>query len=284
MNTVTTRLQLQASLQQLRNEGKSIGLVPTMGNLHDGHLALVNAAIEHCDVTVVSIFVNPLQFGPGEDLAAYPRTLEKDIAVLEEAKCDILFVPDASEIYEDGLERHTRVSVPGLTSEFCGASRPGHFDGVTTVVAKLFNLVQPHTAYFGLKDYQQFLVIRKMTVDLAMDIELVGIETVREESGLALSSRNSYLNKEEKELATRLYHVLQLTVDAIDNGDRDYSRLEQSAAQQLGGSRILLDYFAIRDARNLQAPKAGSEELVILGAIRIGASRLIDNVRIRLAS
>ena len=280
MQIVTTSSQLQQALQKVRAHHNTIGLVPTMGNLHAGHMALVGAAVSDCDFALATIFVNPLQFGASEDLSAYPRTPDEDIHLLQEAGCELLFTPSIAEIYPDGLERHTRVHVPALTDEFCGASRPGHFDGVTTVVAKLFNLTQPDRAYFGLKDFQQFLVIRKMVKDLAMDIQLTGIETVREPSGLAMSSRNNYLTAAQRLQAASIYQTLLATAASIQAGDTDYPELERNAAMQLAGDNSMLDYFAIRDADNLQTPCPETAELVILTAVRIGPTRLIDNIRI----
>ncbi|MEQ8952941.1 MAG: pantoate--beta-alanine ligase [Gammaproteobacteria bacterium] len=282
MIELSTRQELESELQRQRKQGKSMGLVPTMGNLHAGHMSLVATAMELCDVVVVTIFVNPLQFGPTEDLAAYPRTPEQDIQLLNHSGCEILFTPAVSEIYPTGLDAHCKVIVPGLTREFCGASRPGHFDGVTTVVAKLFNIIRPDMAFFGLKDYQQFLVISKMVADLAMNVELHAVETVREESGLALSSRNRYLSPEEKAYAARLFGMLSTTADSIRGGNRNYPALESNAAQQLDSQAVSLDYFAIRNAEDLRAADADTETIVILGAIRIGATRLIDNIQLRL--
>lgn len=258
----------------------TLGFVPTMGNLHAGHLSLVARARADHDLVVVSIFVNPLQFGANEDLDAYPRTLDADSAALIDAGCDVLFLPSAEELYGDDMLKSTRVQVPELGADYCGASRPGHFDGVTTVVAKLFNIVQPDAAYFGLKDYQQFSIIRKMVSDLAMPVALHGVDTVREASGLALSSRNGYLTPEQKALAPLLYQTIKSIGEAIAAGEQDFKRLTQAGKQQLQEAGFQLDYLAIANAASLRTATKEDSHLVILVAAYLGSTRLIDNLRI----
>ena len=272
---------LRLILKTARSQGKSIALVPTMGNLHEGHLQLVRQARERYDFIVCSIFVNPMQFSENEDLAAYPRTLEADCESLRSESCDCLFLPCVKEIYGDGLEQQTSVHVPGLTENFCGNSRPGHFEGVATVVTKLFNIAQPDAAFFGLKDYQQFLVIQKLTHDLALDIAIHGIETHREESGLAMSSRNNYLSPQHKEQAASLYRCLQSCAEKIQQGNTDFQQLEEDAKKELKQASLKLDYFQICDAQSLLASTTDTQSIAILGAVFIGKSRLIDNIRLQ---
>lgn len=250
-----------------------------MGNLHEGHLQLIRQARDRYDFIVCSIFVNPLQFGENEDLAAYPRTLDADSESLRLENCDCLFLPSVDEIYSDGLQHQTSVRVPGITENFCGRSRPGHFDGVATVVTKLFNIVQPDAAFFGLKDYQQFLVITKLTKDLALDIAIHGIETHREESGLAMSSRNNYLSTEQRGKAAILYQSLQDCAQKILEGITDFDRLEAAAKRQLKKAALDPDYFQVCDADTLQPPSPDTQQFAILGAVFLGKTRLIDNIR-----
>jgi len=257
--------------------------VPTMGNLHEGHLQLIRQAKDRYDFIVCSIFVNPLQFGENEDLDAYPRTLEADCESLRAENCDCVFLPSVEEIYGNALEQQTSVNVPGLTENFCGSSRPGHFDGVATVVTKLFNIVQPDAAFFGLKDYQQFLVIKKMTKDLALEIAIHGIETHREESGLAMSSRNNYLSEQQRQQAAGLYRCLQNCAEKIQQGETDFQRLEEAARRELQQASLEPDYLQICDADTLLPPSLDTEHIAILGAVFIGKSRLIDNIRLHRA-
>lgn len=273
---------LRQILKTARSQGKSIALIPTMGNLHDGHLQLVSQARDRYDFLVCSIFVNPLQFGPSEDLDAYPRTLDADREKLQAELCDCLFVPPVSQMYPTGMERQTQIKVPGLSENFCGSSRPGHFEGVALVVTKLFNIVQPDAAFFGLKDYQQFLVIRKLTEDLELDIAIHGIETHREESGLAMSSRNNYLSEEERAQAANLYRILQSCADQIIAGSRDYKTLENAAAEELKKASLKPDYFQVCNADTLEPPTADTQQFAILAAAFVGKSRLIDNIRFEL--
>lgn len=282
MHTISNKHSLRELLNETRNSRKSIGLVPTMGNLHEGHLELVKKAKANADFVVCSIFVNPLQFGPNEDLAAYPRTLGEDIAKLATVSCDCLFIPAVSEIYGGDLKAQSTVQVPKLTKLYCGKSRPGHFEGVATIVCKLFNLVQPDMAVFGLKDYQQFLVIRKMIADLEFDIDLVGVEIQREAHGLALSSRNRYLSDEQQQKAALIYQSLLDIEKRIRKGNQDFSGLEALAKQRLHDSGFEVDYFSICNANTLQAASILDREFVILAAVQVGPSRLLDNVRFTL--
>lgn len=284
MQIHSDKSKLRALLKAVKLEGKTIGLVPTMGNLHGGHMQLIKEAREKTDFLVCTIFVNPLQFGANEDLDSYPRTLEADAEKLETEHCDCLFAPQENEIYGTDLDAQTIIKVPGLTENFCGQSRPGHFDGVATVVSKLFNIVQPNIAFFGLKDYQQFLVIQKFTADLGLDIELVGVETQREESGLALSSRNNYLSDEQKQSAASIYQCLTHCREQIKQGNRDFPGLEKAAQLTLQQQGLKPDYFSICNAKNLHSASTKDKDLVILAAAYIGQSRLIDNIRLQLAS
>ena len=253
-----------------------------MGNLHDGHLALVRACREASDVCVVSIFVNPTQFAAGEDYQSYPRTLANDLALLEEHGVDLVFQPSVEEMYPDGQADHAEVSVPALANTLCGASRLGHFNGVATVVAKLFNIVAPAQAFFGEKDWQQLTLIRAMAQQLNMPVEVAGIPTVRAWNGLALSSRNNYLSTEEREQAALLYRTLDGTKAAIEAGDRDYAAAENSASRALTVGGFHVDYVAVRDADRLTPPDAKSVRLRVLAAARLGGARLIDNVGLAL--
>lgn len=261
-----------------RQQGESIILVPTMGNLHAGHLQLVKQAKQLADKVVVSIFVNPTQFVAGEDYETYPRTVEDDVAHLQTIDPDLLFVPDVNEVYPAGVEHETQVVVPGLDSIFCGAFRPGHFTGVATVVTKLLNMVQPDIALFGKKDYQQLLVIKKLVTDLSLPVEIIGAETVREASGLAMSSRNRYLSVSEKEIAAELYQVLVTISAAIKTGRRDYHQLETDAVEHLQNKGFKTEYLNIRNAIDLDEPK--EDDLIVLVAAWLGKARLIDNIPI----
>jgi pantoate--beta-alanine ligase len=259
-----------------------VALVPTMGNLHAGHLRLVTQARRGSGRIVVSVFVNPMQFGPGEDFERYPRTLQADALALETAGVDLLFCPPVEEIYPAGhLGSQTRVVVPAeLSSQLCGVSRPGHFDGVATVVCKLLNLVGPDTALFGEKDYQQLLVIRRMVRDLNLDVEVLGVPTVREPDGLALSSRNGYLSPEERAAAPALYEVLRAMGRHLQAGERNFAELESKAAGSLREAGFEPDYMAVRRAVDLGLPDGGTPtaDLRVLGAGWLGGTRLIDNL------
>lgn len=271
--------ELRASVAVWRKAGKRIAFVPTMGNLHAGHLALVTAAGRMADRVVVSIFVNPMQFGEGEDFAAYPRTFDEDQAQLIAAGVDLLFAPTVDTIYPRDSRQQTRVEVPGLSDVLCGVSRPRHFIGVATIVCKLFNLVLPDLALFGEKDFQQLQVIRRMVSDLAFPIEIVGRPTVREDDGLAMSSRNGYLTSAQRATAPLLYKTLLATADGIRRGNLDYGALEKEAEKALAEGGFRPDYFAIRRAEDLAMPDESTEALVILAAAYLGSTRLIDNLR-----
>jgi len=259
-----------------------VALVPTMGNLHEGHLTLVRRAREVADAVVVSIFVNPLQFDRKEDLEAYPRTLEEDKALLAAEDVDLVFTPTVEAIYPLSMDVHTRVEVPGLSDIFCGASRPGHFVGVATIVCKLFNMVQPHCALFGKKDFQQLLIIRRMVEDLAMPVEIIGVDTVREADGLAMSSRNNYLDEAQRTRAPALYAALRRTADALREGRRDFALLEEEATRMIAEAGLKPDYLGIRRAEDLAEPGKDDTSLVILGAAFLGLARLIDNLEVDL--
>ncbi len=282
MNTVKSVRELRAAIAQARSEGKQIGFVPTMGNLHAGHAALVAKAAQRADFVVASIFVNPLQFGPSEDLDKYPRTLVADQEKLFDAGCNLLFTPDVEEMYPHGLAGQTRVSVAGVSEGLCGASRPGHFEGVATVVTKLFNMVQPDLAVFGQKDFQQLAVIRTLVRDLNMPIQIIGEATVRAEDGLALSSRNGYLNAEQRAAAPTLYRSLEQIASAILAGERDYPRLIAQAQQLQSAAGFRPDYLEIRESNSLRPASAEDRQLVILVAAFIGSTRLIDNLTLEL--
>lgn len=274
--------ELRQLLNSYRHGGKTIAFVPTMGNLHSGHIRLVEKAGELADIVVSSIFVNPMQFGRNEDLDKYPRTPDADIEKLTAAGCAVLFAPSASEMYPLGLDQHTVVSVPAISERHCGASRPGHFDGVATVVSKLFNIVQPDHAVFGLKDYQQFKVISKMNADLCFGIQLTGVETERDANGLALSSRNGYLSDTEKETALTIIQTLRNTAALITGGDRNYSALEQRAKTLFEEKQMRPDYFSVCQADTLAPATAEDTRLVILAAAFVGSTRLIDNIEVNL--
>ncbi|OLF52011.1 pantoate--beta-alanine ligase [Pseudomonas chlororaphis] len=282
MNTVKTVRELRAAVARARSEGKRIGFVPTMGNLHSGHAALVTKAAQRVDFVVASIFVNPLQFGAGEDLDKYPRTLAADQEKLLQAGCHLLFAPTVEEMYPDGMAGQTRVSVPQLSEGLCGASRPGHFEGVATVVSKLFNMVQPDLAVFGQKDFQQLAVIRALVHDLNMPIQIIGEPTVRADDGLALSSRNGYLSDEQRAIAPALYSSLSHIAQAIGRGERDYAQLLGTQKQALEAAGFRPDYLEVRHALTLRPATAGDRDLVILAAAYLGATRLIDNLHLDL--
>ncbi|WP_060509327.1 pantoate--beta-alanine ligase [Pseudomonas sp. NBRC 111124] len=282
MNTVKTIRELRAAVARARSEGKRIGFVPTMGNLHSGHAALVTKAAQRADFVVASIFVNPLQFGANEDLDKYPRTLAADQQRLFDAGCHLLFAPTVEEMYPDGMAVQTRVSVPNLSEGLCGASRPGHFEGVATVVSKLFNMVQPDLAVFGEKDYQQLAVIRAMVRDLNMPIQIIGEPTVRAEDGLALSSRNGYLTTEQRSTAPVVYRTLKQIGEALGRGQVDFAALIEQGKANLIAAGLRPDYLEVRHAVNLRPASFGDRDLVILVAAYLGNTRLIDNLYLHL--
>lgn len=273
---------LRESINLWRKQGLKIAFVPTMGNLHQGHIALVDKAKTIADKVVASIFINPMQFGANEDIDSYPRTLLDDQEKLIASGCDLLFTPTASTIYPKGLENQTFVEVPDISDGYCGESRPGHFRGVATVVCKLFNIVQPDLACFGLKDYQQVQVIETMVDDLSMPIEIVALPTVREPSGLALSSRNNYLTAQEKLIAPTLYQNIQWLANAIKD-NKDFMALTKQAAKQINQAGLKTDYIHVCHAKTLQAATANDKELVILAAAFCGKARLIDNILVSLS-
>lgn len=277
MLVVNNPAALREQIGQWHREGRAIAFVPTMGNLHQGHLTLVEEARRHGDKVVVSIFVNPLQFDKAEDLANYPRTLEQDCAALEAAGVDLVFTPTPEIMYPQGLASQTFVEVPGLSSLLEGALRPGHFRGVSTVVTKLFNLVQPNVACFGEKDYQQLALIRKMVADMAMPIEIVGVPTVRAEDGLALSSRNGYLTAVERAIAPELARTMNWIAGQIEAGNSHLPSLVAQASQRLDNAGFRTDAIDIVDADTLESASAESQRLVILMAAYLGKARLIDN-------
>ncbi|EHY3397216.1 pantoate--beta-alanine ligase [Escherichia coli] len=277
MLIIETLPLLRQQIRRLRMEGKRVALVPTMGNLHDGHMKLVDEAKARADVVVVSIFVNPMQFDRPEDLARYPRTLQEDCEKLNKRKVDLVFAPSVKEIYPNGTETHTYVDVPGLSTMLEGASRPGHFRGVSTIVSKLFNLVQPDIACFGEKDFQQLALIRKMVADMGFDIEIVGVPIMRAKDGLALSSRNGYLTVEQRKIAPGLYKVLSSIADKLQAGERDLDEIITIAGQELNEKGFRADDIQIRDADTLLEVSENSKRAVILVAAWLGDARLIDN-------
>jgi len=269
--------ELRTQIRAWRTTGARIAFVPTMGNLHAGHLSLVSAGHARAERVVASIFVNPLQFGPSEDLDAYPRTLDSDRRQLDATGCDLLFTPSVGEMYPRGQDTQTRVEVPGISDILCGASRPGHFIGVATVVCKLLNMVQPDIALFGEKDFQQLLVIRRLVEDLAMPVEIVGVPTARESDGLAMSSRNGYLTPEERALAPVLYRVLNATAERVRTGE-PVKCAEQAGLEALATEGLRPDYLGVRRAGDLAPAGAGDRTVVILAAAYLGRARLIDNL------
>ncbi|HHV8492265.1 TPA: pantoate--beta-alanine ligase [Escherichia coli] len=277
MLIIETLPLLRQQIRRLRMEGKRVALVPTMGNLHDGHMKLVDEAKARADVVVVSIFVNPMQFDRPEDLVRYPRTLQEDCEKLNKRKVDLVFAPSVKEIYPNGTETHTYVDVPGLSTMLEGASRPGHFRGVSTIVSKLFNLLQPDIACFGEKDFQQLALIRKMVADMGFDIEIVGVPIMRAKDGLALSSRNGYLTAEQRKIAPGLYKVLSSIADKLQAGERDLDEIITIAGQELNEKGFRADDIQIRDADTLLEVSENSKRAVILVAAWLGDARLIDN-------
>ncbi|MCW8829001.1 MAG: pantoate--beta-alanine ligase [Gammaproteobacteria bacterium] len=282
MQVLHTIERVREQVRAWNKAGESVAFVPTMGNLHAGHLALVARARECADRVVVSIFVNPLQFGKGEDLEAYPRTPAEDQQKLVAAATDLLFMPEEQEIYPHGRDGVTFVEVPGISDLLCGASRPGHFRGVATVVCKLLNIVQPDVACFGQKDFQQLAVLRRMVNELNMPLEVVGGPTVREADGLAMSSRNRYLTAAERERAPAIYQILQTLEQWLRQGQRDFSALEQEGRAMLQRAGLQPDYLVVRRTDDLLPPMGGESSLVLLAAAYLGRARLIDNVLIEL--
>ena len=280
MQTLHRISELRDRISSARAMGQRIAFVPTMGNLHAGHLTLVEAARAHGECVVASVFVNPLQFGPNEDLDAYPRTLDADQEALAAARTDLLFAPPVEEMYPDGAALQTRVAVPALGDLLCGATRPGHFEGVATVVTKLLAIVAPDVAVFGRKDFQQLTIIRRLVRDLSLPVEIVGIPTVRADDGLALSSRNGYLNADERARAPALQQTLRRVADALVAGDPDHASLEARGKAQLEAAGLRPDYLSVRRSTDLQPAGPADDSLVVLGAAWLGRTRLIDNIEI----
>ena len=273
---------LRNALDSLRRSGKTIACVPTMGNLHDGHLQLIRLAKERADYAVATIFVNRLQFGLNEDWDQYPRTFASDCSKLESEHCDFLFAPDETEMYPNGMDGQTRVICPTMTDVLCGASRPGHFEGVTTVVTKLLHIVEPDMAVFGLKDFQQLAIVRRMAADLCMPVEIIGAPIARDVDGLALSSRNSFITEDERPKANQLHLSLSWVKEQIQQGDKDYRKLEISAREQIEKAGFKPDYFSVCNAETLELAVDDDKELAILGALFTTQARLIDNLRLSL--
>ncbi|CAD7560759.1 Pantoate--beta-alanine ligase [Citrobacter europaeus] len=283
MLIIETLPLLRQHIRRLRQEGKRVALVPTMGNLHDGHMKLVDEAKARADVVIVSIFVNPMQFDRPDDLVRYPRTLQEDCEKLNKRKVDYVFAPAVEEIYPQGLEGQTFVDVPGLSTMLEGASRPGHFRGVATIVSKLFNLIQPDIACFGEKDFQQLALIRKMVADMGYDIEIVGVPIIRAKDGLALSSRNGYLTTEQRKIAPGLHKVMNGIAEKLIAGNRELQEIIAIAEQELNEKGFRADDIQIRDADTLQELTETSKRAVILAAAWLGQARLIDNQSVTLA-
>ena len=280
MRAVTTVAEVRAQVRRWRLAGQRVVFVPTMGNLHAGHLSLIEAARSHGDHFVASIFVNPMQFGPNEDFAHYPRTPQRDEQMLRAAGCDLMFMPDVAEIYPHGAQRATQVVVPGLSAILCGEFRPGHFEGVTTVVAKLFHIVQPDAAVFGEKDFQQLTIIRRMVTELCMPIEVIAAPSVRDADGLAMSSRNQYLSAEERARAPVIFRTLQAAAQRLSAGDSDHAGIERAGVGALERAGLRPDYFSVRQADDLAPAGPASGHLVVLTAARLGRARLIDNIQV----
>lgn len=277
MMTTAAISTIREHVKAWRAKGETVAFVPTMGNLHQGHITLVNEAKKRADHVVVSIFVNPMQFGPKEDLDGYPRTLAQDSEKLINAGTALLFTPTPEIIYPKGLAQQTYIEVPNIGDELCGASRPGHFRGVATIVAKLFNIVQPDMALFGRKDFQQLLIIKTMVEDLSMPIEIIGIDTIREASGLAMSSRNGYLSADEKHNAAALKRAIDSVIHAIKRNE-DQQQAIELALEQLKNAGFTPDYFDVRNANTLAQATANDNQLVVIAAAYLGKARLIDNV------
>jgi pantoate--beta-alanine ligase len=280
LDTVTTIAAVREHLQAWRREGLRVAFVPTMGNLHAGHVSLIDTARRHGDRFVASIFVNPMQFGPNEDWAHYPRTPGEDERMLADAGCSLMFIPDVTEIYPNGSERVTRIEVPGLSRILDGEFRPGHFEGVSTIVAKLFHIVEPDVAVFGEKDFQQLTVIRRMVADLCMPVRIIGAPTLRDPDGLAMSSRNQYLTAAERALAPQIYVALQAAAARVRAGDVDFASIERAGFHELERTGFRPDYFSVRKAEDLSSATPETRELVILTAARLGKARLIDNLQV----
>ena len=282
MRRATTIAKVRAAVRAWRRAGERVVFVPTMGNLHEGHMSLIEAAREHGERFVASIFVNPMQFGPNEDFAHYPRTPERDEHMLRAAGCDLMFMPDVEEMYPNGMGHATRVEVPGLSDILCGEFRPGHFQGVTTVVARLLHICEPDAAVFGEKDFQQLTLIRRMVSDLCMSVRIIAAPTVRAADGLAMSSRNQYLTDAERARAPAVYRALRAAASRLAAGEREYDNIERQGLRALESEGFRVDYFAIKRAEDLGPPTPESRHLVVLTAAHLGKARLIDNVQVTL--
>ena len=282
MDQATSFIELRQYLQHWKDHGQSIAFIPTMGNLHAGHMSLIEKGQSLCDRSICSIFVNPMQFGANEDFNHYPRTLDSDITQLETSGCDLVYLPAASELYPDGLDKISHVQVTDLADNYEGAHRPGHFTGVATVVLKLFNIVKPDVSVFGKKDFQQYRIISKMVEDFNLDVQIIGQETTREASGLATSSRNQYLDQAQQEKAAMIYQLLQQTAQQISEGDRDYESIEQRALATLDGAGFNTDYFRICSTETLLPATSKDRDLVILVTAAMGPTRLLDNIEVSL--
>lgn len=282
MYQATSVTELHQYVQHWKDHGQSIAFVPTMGNLHNGHISLLEKGQSLCDRSICSIFVNPMQFGPNEDWDHYPRTLEADLEKLEAVGCDLVYLPSASELYPEGLDKISHVLVTDLSDNYEGAHRPGHFTGVATVVLKLFNIVKPDVSVFGKKDYQQYRVVSKMVEDFNLGVQIIGQETTREASGLATSSRNQYLDARQLETAPIIYQQLQQTARAIEQGERDFKTLEDAAVARLNDAGFDTNYFVICNAETLLPATADDRDLVVLVTAAMGPTRLLDNIEISL--
>ncbi len=282
MYQATSVTELQQYVQHWKDHDQSIAFIPTMGNLHAGHMSLIEKGQSLCDRSICSIFVNPMQFGPNEDWDHYPRSLDRDLELLKSIGCDLVYLPTASELYPDGLDRISQVQVTDLTDHYEGAHRPGHFTGVATVVLKLFNIVKPDVSVFGKKDFQQYRVISKMVDDFNIDVQIIGQETTREASGLATSSRNQYLDQAQTEKAALIYRTLQQTAYQIDAGERDFAKLQQTAVSVLDEAGFKTDYFTICNAETLLPATPEDRDLVILVTAALGQTRLLDNIEVSL--
>jgi len=282
MDQATDVTELRQYVQHWKDHGRSIAFIPTMGNLHAGHMSLMEKGQSLCDRSICSIFVNPMQFGPNEDFNHYPRTLDRDIEQLEASGCDLLYLPTASDLYPLGLDKICQVQVTGLTDAYEGAHRPGHFAGVATVVLKLFNIVKPDISVFGKKDFQQYRVISKMVEDFNLDVQIIGQETTREKSGLAISSRNQYLDENQTAQAAIIYQLLRQSAQRIKDGERDFKQIEQQATTRLDQAGFKTDYFCVCNAQTLAGATAQDRDLVILVTAVIGTTRLLDNIEVSL--
>lgn len=282
MDQASSIVELHQYAQHWKGHHESIAFIPTMGNLHAGHLSLIEKGQSLCDRTICSIFVNPMQFGANEDFNHYPRTLDQDIKQLEAIGCDLVYLPTASELYPQGLEHITQIAVTDLTDNYEGEHRPGHFTGVATIVLKLFNIVKPDVSVFGKKDFQQYRVIQKMVDDLNLDVEIIGSETTRETSGLATSSRNQYLDTQQTAAAALIYQTLQGTARQIEEGERNYKKLEQQAIENLNRAGFNTDYYCVCSSETLQPASANDKKLVILVTASLGKTRLLDNIEVDL--